>query len=331
MTPKIDLTYDLGEEDLESIINRDRKVKDLHSAQNETYMAGTDVLAFYKPFAYSSPMDFLGWGVHFNFEAISQLAAESMSDFKRINPKLTYGEAVQFIFEVVERHEVEHSVTEIVGAYSQSFNNLKIPRYISLKGDQSFHRISEIVATQQEMLNGISRSRISKTKAIPALLVWSSLQLPKYYQEWNTVSTTESEMELLNLMGIVKGTMELEQVRKEVGSKGNSKQITIPKYFWIGNSFVGNIPTPFLRTVFDCKKMAKFLKKNDNRAPLGTRVKIVPSPDHDFQIISDNLSRPIKFACHAWREVPEMVIAQLSDAFGANSKNEFKKYLAQEL
>jgi len=329
--PKIDLTYDLNEEDLESILNRNKNIRDLHSAENETYMAGTDVLAFYKPFAYTTAMDFLGWGIHFNFEAILQLAAELMTDFKRINSKLTFGEAVQFIFEVVERHEVEHSVTEIVGAYSQSFNNLQVPRYISIKGDQTFHRISEIVATQQEMLNGISRSRISKTKAIPALLVWSSLQLPRYYQEWNTVSTTESEMDLLNLMGIFNATMELEQVRNEVGSKGNSKQITIPKYFWIGNSFIGNIPTPFLRTVFDCKKMAKFLKKNDDKAPLGTRVKIVSSPDHDFQIISENLSRPIKFACHAWREVPEMVIAQLSDAFGASSKNEFKKFLAQEL
>jgi hypothetical protein len=77
--------------------------------------------------------------------------------------------------------------------------------------------------------------------------------------------------------------------------------------------------------------MAKFLKKNDDKAPLGTRVKIVPSPDHDFQVLSDNLSRPIKFACHAWREVPEMVISQLSDAFGANSKQEFKKFLVKEL
>ena len=330
-TPKIDLTYDLSEEDLEAIVNRDKKIRDLHSTENETYIAGTDVLAFYKPFAYSTAMDFLGWGIHFNFEAILQLAAELMTDFKRINSKLTYGEAVQFIFEVVERHEVEHSVTEIVGAYSQSFSNLQVPRYISLKGDKSFHRISEIVATQQEMLNGILHSKIDRTKAIPALLVWSTLQLPKYYREWNTVSTSESEKDLLNLLGIVDGSVELKQVRNTVGHRGNSKQITIPKYFWKGSSFAGNIPTPFLRTVFDCKKMAKFLKKNDDKAPLGTRVKIVPSPDHDFQVLSDNLSRPIKFACHAWREVPEMVISQLSDAFGANSKHEFKKFLAQEL
>ena len=330
-TPKIDLTYHLSEEDLEAIVKRDKKIKDLHSTENETYIAGTDVLAFYKPFAYSTAMDFLGWGIHFNFQAILQLAAELMTDFKRINSELTYGEAVQFIFEVVERHEVEHSVTEIVGAYAQSFNNLQVPRYISLKGDKSFHRISEIVATQQEMLKGALHSKINKSKAVPALLVWSSLKLPKYYQEWNTVSTSESERDLLSSMGIINGSVAIEQVRNTVGHRGNSKQITIPKYFWMGSSFGSDIPTPFLRTVFDCKKMAKFLKKNDDKAPLGTRVKIVPSPDHDFQILSENLSRPIKFACHAWREVPEMVISQLSEAFGANSKNEFKKFLAQEL
>lgn len=330
-TPKIDLTYDLNEDDLEAILNRDRKFRDLHSTENESYVAGTDVLAFYKPFAYSTAMDFLGWGVHFNFEAIMQFAAELMTDFKRINSNFTYGEAVQFIFDIVERHELEHSVTEIVGAYSQSFTNLQIPRYIALKSDPSFHRISEIIATQQEMLNGVMHSRVQKAKVIPALLTWSSLQLPKYYQEWNTVSTSESESDLLNLMGIFNGNLKIEHIRREVGHKGNSKLITIPKYFWLGDSLVGNIPTPFLRTVFDCKKMAKFLKRNDNKAPLGTRVTIAPSPDHDFQIISENLSRPIKFACHAWREVPEMVIAQLSDAFGAHSKNEFKKYLAQEL
>jgi hypothetical protein len=329
--PKIDLTYDLNEDDLEAILNRDKKIRDLRSSDNEMHIAGTEVLAFYKPYAYSTALDFLGWGIHFNFDAILQLAGELMKDFKKINSKLTYGEAVQFIFEVVERHEVEHAVTEIVGAYSQSFTNLKVPQYISLKSDQSFHRISEIVATQKEMLNGILHSKINKTKAIPALLVWSSLQLPKYYQEWNTVPTSESEKDLLNLLGIVNGVLELEQVRNEIGHKGNSKQITVPKYFWMENSFEGNIPTPFLRTVFDCKKMAKFLKKNDDKAPLGTRVNIVPSPDHDFQIVSENLSRPIKFACHAWREVPEMVISQLSEAFGANSKNEFKKFLAQEL
>ena len=329
--PKIDLTYDLNEDDLEAILNRDRKIRDLHSTENESYVAGTDILAFYKPFAYSTAMDFLGWGVHFNYEAIMQLAAELMTDFKRINPNFTYGEAVQFIFDVVERHELEHSVTEIVGAYSQSFTNLQIPRYMALKSDPSFHRISEIIATQQEMLNGVMHSRVHKAKVIPALLTWSSLQLPKYYQEWNTVSTSESESELLNLMGIVNGNLEIEHIRREVGHKGNSKMITIPKYFWLGDSLVSNIPTPFLRTVFDCKKMAKFLKRNDNKAPLGTRVTIAPSPDHDFQILSENLSRPIKFACHAWREVPEMVIAQLSDAFGAHSKNEFKKFLAQEL
>jgi hypothetical protein len=329
--PKFDLTYDLSEEDLGAILKSDKKIRDLHSTENEIHIAGTDVLAFYKPFAYSTAMDFLGWGIHFNLEAILQLAAELMTDFKRINSKLTYGEAVQFVFEVVERHEVEHAVAEIVGAHSQSFINLKVPHYISLKDDQSFHRISEIVATQQEMLKGALHSKINKSKAVPALLVWSSLQLPKYYREWNTVSTSQSEKDLLNLLGIVNGRLELEQVRNTVGHRGNSKQITIPKYFWIGSAFAGSIPTPFLRTVFDCKKMAKFLKKNDDKAPLGTRVKIVPSPDHDFQVLSDNLSRPIKFACHAWREVPEMVISQLSDAFGANSKQEFKKFLVKEL
>lgn len=332
-TPKIDLTYDLSEEDLGVILNQNKgaSIRDLRSGKTEEEFAGFEVLAFYKPFAYSTGADFLGWGIHFNLESILKLAAELMMDFKVINTDLKYGEAVQFIFEVVRRHELEHAVTEISGAYSQSILPQKVPKFITLNKDSSFHRISEIVATQQEMINGIARSKVTKSKLIPLLLIWSSLQLPKYVREWNVLSIEESEKKLFHLLGMANDGSVLGQFRSEIGLAGKSNKVTIPSYFWLGNHLTDVLPTPFLRTVFDCKKMARFLKKNDDKAPLGTRLKIVSSPDHDFHIISESISRPIKFACHDWREVPENVIGQLAEAFGANSKNEFKKFLSQEL
>lgn len=332
-SPKVDLTYDLSEQEIDEILNQRSgpAIRELHSGKAEDKFAGTEVLAFYKPFAYSSAMDFLGWGIHFNLDAIMQFAAELMVDFKRININLKYGEAVQFIFEMVRRHELEHAVTEILGAFSQKSLPQKIPNYISLKNDSLFSRSSEIVATQQEMINGIARSKVDKSKLIPLLLVWSALPLPMYYREWNVVSTERSEHELLSMLGLIKQESALRQIRSDVGLVGKTTHVTIPNYFWFGNFYMRGINTPFLRTVFDCKKMSKFLKRNDDKAPLGTRVRVVPSSDHDFQIVSENMSRPIKFACHAWREVPEMVIGQLAEAFGANSTNEFKKYLSQQL
>jgi|GEM_PF-3182378 len=116
-----------------------------------------------------------------------------------------------------------------------------------------------------------------------------------------------------------------------MGDKASNKLVKIPKYYWMDGLNTGNVPTAFLRTVIDCKKMSRFLKKADGKSPLGVPITVKPSPDHVFQIVSPRTERPIKFACHAWREVPEMVIGQLSEAFGANSKAEFKRYLCQQL
>lgn len=331
--PKIDLIFDLKNAEVLEILagSEVRRVSQKHQGLAEDKTGGAEVLAFYKPYCVSNKLDKVGWGIHYNFEAITSLALESIQSFRCINPDLTFGEMVQIIFELIRRHEIEHAVVEILGAVSQARNREITPRYLKHINDIDMRRLSEILATQLEMVKGLNSSKVPKERVIPALLMWSNLPLPNFYREWNEISQQQVEKDIAGLLGLSSLGNNLSEIRIQIGLNGESRHVTIPKYYWLGGRTLDNIPTYFLRTVFDCKKLSKFLQKNHDRSPMGVRVQITKSPDHDFQIVSERSARPIKFACHAWREVPEMVIGQLSEAFGAQSKNEFKKFLAKEL
>jgi hypothetical protein len=331
--PKIDLIFDLKNDEVPEILAGSgvRKVSKKHQGFTEDKTGGAEVLAFYKPYCVSNKLDKVGWGIHYNFEAITTLALESIVNFRVINPDLMFGELVQIIFEFVRRHEIEHAAVEILGAVSQMKNREATPKYVEHINNMDMRRLSEILATQFEMVGGLSASRVSKDKGIPALLMWSNLPLPNFYREWNEVSQQQVERDISSLLGLSQPDTILSEIRNQMGRNGDSRFVSIPKYYWFGSMALENLPTYLLRTVFDCKKLSKFLQKNHDRSPLGVRLQITKSPDHDFHIVSERSARPIKFACHAWREVPEMVIGQLSEAFGARSKSEFKKFLAQEI
>jgi hypothetical protein len=331
--PKIDLSFDLKtDEVLEILANSEvKKISLKHQGLAEDKTGGAEVLAFYKPYCVSNKLDRIGWGIHYNFEAITTLALESILNFRVINPDLVFGELVQIIFELVRRHEIEHGAVEILGAVSQMENRKTTPKYIENIANMDMRRLSEILATQLEMVRGLHNSKVSKDKRIPALLMWSNLPLPNFYREWNEISQQQVEIDISRRLGLSQLGTNLSEIRNRMGINGDSRFVSIPKYYWFGSMALDNLPTYFLRTVFDCKKLSKFLQKNHDRSPMGVRVQITKSPDHDFHIVSERSARPIKFACHAWREVPEMVIGQLSEAFGAQSKNEFKKFLAREI
>jgi hypothetical protein len=331
--PKIDLVYDLKNAEILEILagSEVRKVSKKHQGLTEDKSGGAEVLAFYKPYCVSKKIDKVGWGIHYNFEAITTLALESIQNFRVINPDLTFGELVQIIFEFVRRHEIEHAAVEILGAVSQLKNREATPKYLEHINNIDMRRLSEILATQLEMVRGLNASKVSKEKGIPALLMWSNLPLPNFYREWNEINQQQVENDISTLLGLLQLGTNLSDIRNQMGTNGVSRFVAIPKYYWFGSMALENIPTHHLRTVFDCKKLSKFLQKNHDRSPFGVRLQITKSPDHDFHIVSERSARPIKFACHAWREVPEMVIGQLSEAFGAQSKNEFKKFLAQEI
>jgi len=331
--PSIDMDFDLDEESVQSIRNSGsgKKIKKEILEGDGTCTMGQEALAFYKPYVKSVAADFIPWGIHFRMGAILDYAVELLPGYKELLPDLTFGRLTQFLVEVILTHEVEHATQELLGALEQSINPQKSPIYLRNFGSHSFQEFTETSATQQEMTKGALKSKLKNTQTRPLILRWSTEPLPPFYRDWNKVSIDSADHGVCQSIAPTVSIRELNNLRDQVGDKGSNRLVKIPKYYWMDGLTTGNVPTVFLRTVIDCKKMSRFLKKADGKSPLGVPISVKPSPDHDFQIVSPLTARPIKFACHAWREVPEMVIGQLSDAFGASSKAEFKRYLCSSI
>ena len=331
--PKIDLNFDLDTETILGIRNSGlgKKIKSDIREGDSAGSLGNEVLAFYKPYVKTISTDYIQWGLHFRFDAIQAYATELLIDYKKLQPELTFGQLIQFLLDVLMTHEVEHATQELIGALEQSLYPNKMPYYLLNFGTQGYGRFTEISATQQEMLKGGLASPMKAAKARSLILNWSAEQLPANYRDWNQVSVQAADLEVLKSIAPNIPTTDLHNLRLQVGAKASNKSVKIPRYYWYKELDSGNIPTPFLRTVIDCKKMSRFLKKADGKSPLGVPITVKSSPDHDFQVVSPLTERPIKFSCHSWREVPEMVIGQLSEAFGAGNKSEFKKYLCAQL
>lgn len=331
--PIIDIDFDLKPDEIDGIVSKTGKptIRSLIFEELPGPSNGQDVLAFYKPYSLTRPGDYRGWGIHFRWDSILRLSAELLGEFKKGNTSVTYGQVVNFIVEMVRSHELEHGCAEVVGAIEQSRNPRAIPTYVADWFLPSRARFSEITAMQQEMYGGGMKIKWNKEAFRSALLFWSTLPLPKNYRDWSSVGRIEADEGLIATLGNEVDKDDLLEVRKDVGASGNNKMIRIPTYYWFDENSHLDIPTAYLRVVFDCKKMARFLKRLDGKAPFGRKVEIKDSPDHDFQIASPAVARPIKFACHDWREVPDFVVGQLTEAFGASSKRQFKEFVSREI
>lgn len=327
--PIVDLDYDLNRSEIDELLktNGGLSIRDLILSEGGNH--GHDVLAYYKPYSMTRTGDSKNWGIHFRLDAIRRYAAELVMEAKSINPDITYGQLTNFIIEIIRRHELEHAAEEFVGALDQLRSPQTQPTYVASFADPIRRRLSEIVATQQEMYVGGNEIKKPVGLFRSMLLFWAKQPLPANYSDWQNISTQNAEEELLKVFSPYVSRQDLIQVREDIGNRGVSRLAAIPTYYWFDSTSGLIPPTPFLRVVLDCNKMSRFLKKCDGKAPLGQKIEVHKSSDHDFKIVAHGVARPIKFSCHDWKVVPEFVIGQLAEAFGAKSKNEFKKYLVE--
>lgn len=281
---KFDFGFDLNASDLDEFLssNKGETFKNQISSSETISEKGHEVLGFYVPYSFSEPLDFYGWGVHFRLDAIAQYSAELLSEFRSANSQITYGKVFYFVLECIRRHELEHACSEIVSGFDQIQNYRTIPAYIEKFSDPSTKRFSEIVAMQQEILSSHASSRLDKHTIRRMIPYWVIQPLPSGYNEWMDFSTIDAEKALFSLIAPSFLNMEVDQIRKQIGSRGISKAVKIPTYYWWDEKGHGSFSSSQFRAVFDCKKMSRFLRKSDGKSPFGTRVQIEKSSDHDF-------------------------------------------------
>lgn len=290
--------------------------------ETEFGQRGVHALAWYLPYRYHGPKR---WGIYFDvarMDAYARLLHRAATDVERTLP---YEATLRFAYATVTRHELEHAVHEIALAQA-------------LRRDGRSHGAAtmrqrmdplETLATQMELLDSPSRA-LQTTARYRQLLfaVWAVTPKPYPYSAWNERAVGPIEGDFLKSLQLADPDL-LNVTRRNVGPRGSTSYIQIPRYRWINAAEPLIMTGAGLRVTLDCGKVERWLRRSELKNSFGVPVSIEPGSKHRLKISTPNTTRPITFGCHDWDRVPDAVVGQLSNAFGV-SRQELMRRLSIE-
>ena len=285
---------------------------------------GIHAIAWYLPYRIHGEAN---WGIYFDSFAMNRLAFETATTARLLDPSLKNSEARRVLYASVLRHELEHAIQELMMSTALVSGSITRPQFAS----KSFARprsYRESAASHFEHLDELrSISNIERRKVNLVRYVLQEVPAPQEYRAWKSASVFGLDEKFESELGMpLPRGIRTQELRELVGGRASSPYFEVPVYLWQGNARnLALTGTDLRANSLDCKKVKRFLKKGGLTQKLGFDLIVANDPDHDLKIIPFGGGRPIKFACHAWDTVPEMVISEIAAAAGIQKSDLVKE------